>query len=80
MELSREIFLTVIYYDFRRGLSRQVCIDQLIPIFGDEALSYATFNAGITNFIVVAIRSPTNFVKIVQNQLLDQETLMLCKN
>ena len=38
------------------------------------------WNDGITSLIVTAIRSPTNFVKIVQNQLLDQKTLMLCKN
>ena len=28
--------------DFRRGLSRQECIDQLISTYGDEAPSYAT--------------------------------------
>ena len=31
----------MIHYDFRRGLSRQECIDQLISSFGDEAPSYA---------------------------------------
>ena len=43
----------MIYYEFRRGLSRQECIDQLISIFDDEAPSYATvkhwyneFNSG----------------------------------
>ena len=42
MELIRENFPAMIYYDFRRGLSRQECIDQLISTFGDEAPSYAT--------------------------------------
>ena len=42
MELSHKNFLAIIYYDFRRGLSRQECIDQLISTFGDEAPSYAT--------------------------------------
>ena len=32
----------MIYYDFRRGLSRQECIDQFISTFGDEVPSYAT--------------------------------------
>ena len=42
MKLTLENFRAIIYYDFRRGLSRQECIDQLISIFGDEAPSYAS--------------------------------------
>ena len=42
MELTCEKFRAMIYYDFRRRLSRQEYTDQLIPIFGDEAPSYAT--------------------------------------
>ena len=42
MELTRENFCAMIYYDFRRGLSRQECMDQLISTFGGEAQSYAT--------------------------------------
>ena len=41
MELTRENFRAMIYYDFWHGLSRQECIDQLISTFGDEAPSYA---------------------------------------
>ena len=41
MELTRENFRAIIYYEFRRGLSRQGCIDQLISTFGDEAPFYA---------------------------------------
>ena len=37
MELSRENLRVMIYYDCRRGLSRQECIDQLISTFGDVA-------------------------------------------
>ena len=40
MELTHENFRAMIYYDFRRGLSRQECIDQLISTFGYEAPSY----------------------------------------
>ena len=69
----------MIYYEFRRGLSRQECIDQLISTFGNEEPSYDTFITSITSLIVAAIRSQTNFVKVVQNQLLGQESLMLCK-
>ena len=42
VELTREHFRAIIYYDFRRKLSRQEYIDQLISTFGDEAPSYTT--------------------------------------
>ena len=42
MALTHNNFRAMIYYDFRRGLLRQECIDQLISTFGDEAPSYAT--------------------------------------
>ena len=34
MELTRKNFHAMIYYDFRRVLSRNECIDQLISSFG----------------------------------------------
>lgn len=39
MELSRENFRAMIFYDFRVGLSQQECIDRLKKGFGDEAPS-----------------------------------------
>ncbi|KYQ57078.1 hypothetical protein ALC60_04066, partial [Trachymyrmex zeteki] len=42
MELTRENFRAMIYYDFRRGLLRQECIDQFTSTFGDKAPSFAT--------------------------------------
>ena len=42
MELSRYNFRVMIYYDFRRGLSPQECINQLISTFGDETPHKAT--------------------------------------
>lgn len=39
MELSRENFRAMIFYDFRVGLSQQQCIDRLKTAFGDEAPS-----------------------------------------
>ena len=50
MELIRENFRAMIYYDLRRGLSRQECIDQLISTFGDEAPSYATLQCWYNEF------------------------------
>ena len=50
MELIRENFPAMIYYDFRRGLSRQECIDQRISTFGDEASSYATVKRWLNEF------------------------------
>lgn len=53
MELNRENFRAMIFYDFRHGLSQQECIDQLNLTFGDEAPSkttvyrwYSEFNCG----------------------------------
>lgn len=39
MELSREHFRAMIFYDFRVGLTQQQCIDRLKSAFGDEAPS-----------------------------------------
>ena len=50
MELTRENFRSMIYYDFRRGLSRQECIDQLISTFSDKSPSYATVKRWYNEF------------------------------
>ena len=42
MELIREHFRAIIFHNFRRGLSRQECIDELKFLYGDEAPSYST--------------------------------------
>ena len=39
MELNREHFRTIIFYNFRHGLTQQQCIDELNSILGDEAPS-----------------------------------------
>ena len=53
MELTRKHFRAIIFYNFRRGLSQQQCIDELNLTFGDEAPSkttvyrwYSEFNRG----------------------------------
>ena len=51
MDLNREHFRVIIFYNFRCGLTQQQCIDELNSIFGDEAPSsvsrcYGRFNRG----------------------------------
>ena len=53
MELNRKHFRAIIFYNFRRGLTQQQCIEELKSIFGDEAPSrtsayrwYGEFNRG----------------------------------
>jgi len=50
MELTRENFRAMIYYDFRRRLSRQECFDQLTSTFGDEAPSFAIVKRWYNDF------------------------------
>jgi len=53
MELNRDNFRAVIYYEFRRGLTQQQCgVDQLDSSFGDEATGPPCF-AGFLNLIMV---------------------------
>ena len=42
MELTREHSRVIIFYNFRRGLSQQQCIDELNSTFGEEAPSKTT--------------------------------------
>ena len=42
MELNREHFRAIIFYNFRPELTEQQCIDELNSIFGDEAPSRNT--------------------------------------
>ena len=53
MELNREHFRAIIFYNFRRGLTQQQCIDEVNLSFGDETPSrssiyrwYGEFNRG----------------------------------
>ena len=68
----------IIFYNFRRGLTQQQCIDKLNSIFSDEAPS--VFIDGILNSTEVVVHSKTNFVKVVQNHLLFRKPLMLWAN
>ena len=53
MELNREHFRAIIFYNFQRGLTQQQCIDEFNSIYGAEAPSrtrvyqwYGEFNRG----------------------------------
>ena len=50
MELNREHFRAIIFHNFRRGLSRQECIDELKSLYGDEAPSYSTVKNWFNEF------------------------------
>ena len=39
MEFNREHFRVIIFYNFRRGLTQQQCIDELNSIFGNKVPS-----------------------------------------
>ena len=40
LELIRQLFRAIIFYNFRRSLSRQECIDDLESLYGDKATFY----------------------------------------
>ena len=50
MELTREHFRTMIYYDFKDGLSQQNCFESLTICFGDQAPSRTTVYDWYGNF------------------------------
>ena len=80
MELNREHFRAIIFYNYRRGLTQHQCSDELNSIFGVEALSSTSIYRFIVNSTQVVVHSKTNFVKVVQNQLLLRKPLMLYAN
>ena len=81
MELNREHFFAIIFYNFRCGLTQQQCIDELNSIFGNEKLHQGpVFINGMVNSTEVIVYSKMNFVKVVQNQLLFRQPLVLCAN
>ena len=63
-ELNREHFRAIIFYNFRRGLTQQQCIDELNSIFGNEAPS----RTSVYRWSRITL-SKTNSVKVVQNQM-----------
>lgn len=51
MELTREHFRAIMFYNFRRGLSQQQGIDELISTFGDEAPSRTSVYRWFAEFV-----------------------------
>ena len=77
MELNREHFCAIIFYNFRRGLTQQQRSDELNSIFGDEAPSrtnvyrcYGEFNRGHSSLQD----------KFRESGLKSVKSLMLCTN
>lgn len=50
MELTRENFRAMIFYDYQSGLTRQECIDRLVSAFGDKAPHFATVKRWFNEF------------------------------
>ena len=50
IELTRKHFRSIIFCNFRRGPSRQECIDELKSLFGDKAPSYSTMRNWFNEF------------------------------
>ncbi|CAH2011270.1 unnamed protein product [Acanthoscelides obtectus] len=44
MELNREHFRAIIYYNFQRQLSQQKCLAELLSVFGNEAPNQSTIS------------------------------------
>ncbi|CAH2000823.1 unnamed protein product [Acanthoscelides obtectus] len=44
MELNREHFCAIIYYNFQRQLSQQECLAELLSVFGNEAPHQSTIS------------------------------------
>lgn len=50
MDLNREHFRAIIFYNFQRGLTQQQCLDELNSIFGGEAPSRTSVYRWFTEF------------------------------
>ncbi|CAH2013252.1 unnamed protein product [Acanthoscelides obtectus] len=50
IELNREHFLAIIYYNFQRQLSQQECLAELLSVFGNEAPHQSTISRGYGEF------------------------------
>ena len=51
MELTREHFCAIIFDKFRRGLSREECIDELKFLFGGKAPFLNTVKNGFNEWM-----------------------------
>ena len=79
-ELNREHFRAIIVYNFRHGLTQQQQSMNLIQFLAMKLHQGPVFIDVMENLTEVVVQSKTNFVKVVQNQLLFRKPLMLCAN
>ncbi|CAH1959968.1 unnamed protein product [Acanthoscelides obtectus] len=49
MELNREHFRAITYYNFQRQLSQQECLAELLSVFGNEAPHQSTISRGLSD-------------------------------
>ena len=81
MELNRERFRAIIFYNLGRRLTQQQCIEEFNSIFGDEAPSRTSVYQWYIEFNRVRSSHQDEFrERQVQNQLLFRKPLMLCTN
>ena len=79
MEFIREHFHAIIFHNFRRGLSRQECIDELKFVYDVEALwKTVLWKTDLINSILADVRSKARSMKVVQKQPFCQRTLNPC--
>ncbi|CAH1987794.1 unnamed protein product [Acanthoscelides obtectus] len=50
MELNREHFRAIIYYNFQRQLSQQGCLAELLSVFGNEAPHQSTISRCLSDY------------------------------
>ena len=80
MEINREHFRAIIFYNFRRELTQQQCINELNSIFGVETPPRASVYRWYEEFKRGCSSLQHKFCKVVQNQLLFRKPLMLYAN
>ena len=80
-------FGSAIFYNFRRGLLRQECIDELKSLFGDKAPSYGTvkncfneFKRGWCSLKDEVREGPPNTAVVSENIVAVRELIMQERN
>ena len=80
MELNREHFSAIIFYNFRCRLLNNSALMNLIQFLAMKLYQGLVFIDGMMNSIEVVVHSKMNFVKVVQNQFLFRKPLMMYAN
>ena len=67
IELNREHFRAIIFYNFRRGLTQQQSSVNIIQFLAMKLHQGPVFIDYMVNSTEVVVLSKTNFVKVAQN-------------